>query len=367
MNVEALNPVAGKPTNRLAVIDADVHPQDVLADFKPYVSKRWWDYLQTYGMRTRNGLISGSNFPKGQPMAARRDSWPGKGGLPGSDLTMMREQLLDYFDVDYGICTYLNPTGQGIQNIDLSIEFTRAANNCHVDKWLKPEKRLKSAILVPYEDGAASAKEIERCAAIDGFVEVQFFSRTCSLPGQQKYWPIYDAASAFDLPIGIHAFGYSGWPNSSSGWTSYYIEEMAEHATSAQALLTSFVVEGVFERFPKLKIVLVECGLAWLPALCWRLDRNYKRMKSEVPHLKRLPSEYIKEHVWVTTQPIEEPEDKGDLLQVMQWIGMDRILFASDYPHWDFDDPRHALPAGLDPVSRRKILSENARALYRLP
>src|SRR3569833_3171111 len=93
------------------------------------------------------------------------------------------------------------------------------------------------------------------------------------------------------------------------------------------------------ERYPTLKIVLIEAGFAWLPSLGWRLDRNWKRLKAEVPHLKRAPSEYMRQHFWVSTQPMEEPEHPADLIDVMGWIGWDRILFASDYPHWDYDDP----------------------------
>ena len=58
-----------------------------------------------------------------------------------------------------------------------------------------------------------------------------------------------------------------------------------------------------------------------------------------MPHLKTAPSEYIREHFWVTTQPMEETEKPDHLIEVMNWIGLDRIMFASDYPHWDFDDP----------------------------
>ena len=72
-------------------------------------------------------------------------------------------------------------------------------------------------------------------------------------------------------------------------------------------------------------------------------------MRSEVPHLKKKPSEYIRQHIWVTTQPMEEPEDRQHLFDTMEWIGWDRLLFASDYPHWDFDDPFRAFPAGLPP------------------
>ena len=122
----------------------------------------------------------------------------------------------------------------------------------------------------------------------------------------------------------------------------------------------------MFERFPRLKVVIVEGGFAWLPALSWRLDKLYERMRSEVPHLKRRPSEYIREHIWVTTQPMEEPQDAGQLWDVIEWIGADRLLFASDYPHWDFDDPFRAFPAGLPRQRQEQILAGNARDVYRL-
>jgi uncharacterized protein len=89
-------------------------------------------------------------------------------------------------------------------------------------------------------------------------------------------------------------------------------------------------------------------------------------MRSEVPHLKRRPSEYIREHIWLTTQPMEEPKDGRHLFEVMEWIGWDRLLFASDYPHWDFDDPFRAFPAGLPRERLNQILSGNGKAVYRL-
>ena len=122
----------------------------------------------------------------------------------------------------------------------------------------------------------------------------------------------------------------------------------------------------MLERFPRLKVVMVEGGFAWLPALAWRLDKLYERMRSEVPHLRKKPSEYIRQHIWVTTQPMEEPEDRLHLFDTMEWIGWDRLLFASDYPHWDFDDPFRAFPAGLPQERYRQILTGNGRAVYRL-
>jgi hypothetical protein len=83
-----------------------------------------------------------------------------------------------------------------------------------------------------------------------------------------------------------------------------------------------------------------------------------------VPAVKRPPSEYLKEQLWITTQPMEEPADPADLIRTMEWIGWDRLLFATDYPHWDFDDPMRALPRGLDPRQRRQLQAENARKLF---
>ena len=110
-----------------------------------------------------------------------------------------------------------------------------------------------------------------------------------------------------------------------TGWPSFYIEEITEHATSLQASVTSLIMEGVFERYPELKIVLIEAGFGWMPALGWRLDKNWKRMKDEVPHLRMAPSEYLREHFWVSTQPMEEPEEPDHVIDVMNWIGWDKI------------------------------------------
>jgi predicted TIM-barrel fold metal-dependent hydrolase len=120
----------------------------------------------------------------------------------------------------------------------------------------------------------------------------------------------------------------------------------------------------VFERYPRLKLVLVEGGFAWVPPLCWRLDKHWRTMRGELPHLKRPPSEYIRENIWFTTQPMEEPENPEDLAPLIDWIGWDRLLFSTDYPHWDFDDPKYVLKVKISEAQRRMIFSENAKRAY---
>ncbi len=126
------------------------------------------------------------------------------------------------------------------------------------------------------------------------------------------------------------------------------------------------VLEGVFERFPKLRVVLIEGGFVWVPSLCWRLDKHWKTLRSEVPHLKRAPSEYVREHFWFTSQPIEEPEDPRHMLDAMDWVGWDKILFSTDYPHWDFDDPKFAFARlRLTPEQHKMLFRDNAKTPLR--
>jgi predicted TIM-barrel fold metal-dependent hydrolase len=314
----------------------------------------------------RHGHAVGFPYPKATPGAYRRDAWP-DGGMPGSDLAMMRAQLLDPCNIAMGVLNPLSPSGHGDLNADFSAAMSSAVNDWQLNAWTRPEPRLKASLCIPYEDAPAAVAEIERRAAEPDFVQVLMLSRTNEPAGQRRYWPIYEAAQAAGLPVGYHVFGYGGHPLTPGGWPSFYIEEVCAHASGAASLVASLVIEGVFERFPRLKIVLIEAGFGWLPALAWRLDHMFERFRNEVPHLKRRPSEYIREHLWLTTQPMEEAEKPQHVLDCMEWIGWDRILFATDYPHWDFDNPRAAMPPRLDAQKRQMIFSGNAAAVYRMP
>jgi len=376
MNVDVLNRSGLQPLaeSRLAIADCDIHPRPAGAGIGgvskalyPYLSQRWRDHVEAFGITYRQPWEKGSAYPKNQPQAARRDAWTPdgtpRGGPPGSDLAFMAKQHLDPNNVTLGI---LNPltSGQGAQNADLSNAITHATNEWQKAEWTSVDKRLRGSICIPYEDAQASVKEIELRAGDPNFAQVMFLSRTNEPMGQRRYWPIYEAAVAAGLPVGVHAFGYGGWPITTGGWGSFYIEEMVGHSQAQQSLLVSMIMEGVFERFPTLKVVLIEAGLAWAASLGWRMDAQWRKLKQETPHLKMAPSEYMRRNVWFTTQPIEEPEPRSQLMETIDWIGWDRILFATDYPHWDFDDPAHALPFAMDEGQKRKVFLENAKSVY---
>ncbi len=372
MSIDVLNrtdlPLATEA--KLAIADCDLHPRPhggagiggISKALYPYLSQRWREHAAAFGVTYRQPWEKGSAYPKGQPLACRRDAWP-PGDTPGSSLKFMAAQHLDPNNVALGI---LNPltSGQGAQNPDLSAAVTHATNEWQIAEWTSQDERLRASVVIPFEDAVASVKEIELRAGDANFAQVLLLSRTAEPLGSRRYWPIYEAAVAAGLPVGVHAFGYGGWPITAGGWGSYYIEEMVGHAQAQQALLVSMIFEGVFERLPELKVVLIEAGLAWAASLAWRMDRQWAKLRAEVPRVKRPPSEYMRRNVWFTTQPIEEPEPRSHLAETIDWIGWDRVLFATDYPHWDFDDPAHALPIRMTEAQRRAVFLENAKSVY---
>ena len=364
MNINVEPKATNRAASRLAIADCDIHPvRRKPDDFDPWLSARWREHLKTFGGLRRLGMQAGPAFPKGQPDAARRDAMPPEGGRAGSSLSFMQKQHLDPNNVVFGV---LNPlqSGQGVANPELCAALCYATNEWQVAEWTSKDSRLKASIVVPYEFPEACVAEIQRWAGHKDFVQVLVLSRTGEPLGNRRYWPIYQAAAEAGLPVAVHAFGYGGGPITSTGWPTHYIEEMAGHAQSCQAGLGSLVIEGVFERFPGLKIIMVESGFAWAPAFAWRLDKTWKALKAETPHLKQSPSEYLKQHVWWTTQPMEEPEPRTHVLDTIKWMGWDRLLFATDYPHWDFDDPAQALPLPLTDAQRHAFFRDNALAAY---
>jgi len=366
LNVQTRTQTAGGATvTRLGIADIDMHlgPPNWEALY-PFLAQRWIDHIATFGMAHRTGLQGGGpNYPKAQPAAARRDAWPPSGKPPGTDLDFIRSQHLDAYNVEFGTINPGTPS-QNFMNPALGTAVCAALNDYQVEFLAKPEPRLKASVVVNYEDPEGAAKEIERWAGSPHIGHVYLLSRTSEPLGGRRYRPIFEAAVAAGLPVAMHAFGFGGNPNTASGWASYYIEDMLAHAQSVQPQLTSLIVEGVFEQLPALKFVIIEGGCGWVPSLAWRLDKHWKTLRSETPHLRMAPSEYIKRNVWFTSQPMEEPANPQHLADLIGWIGLDRLLFASDYPHWDFDDPMTALPIRLDAEQSRAFYRGNAAAVY---
>jgi predicted TIM-barrel fold metal-dependent hydrolase len=315
----------------------------------------------------RQALSSALMVPRMMAGGMRSDTLPERGGPAGSDLGMLQKQHLDPVNVEFGLLMALSKGGMEERNPAFAAAMSCATNDWQVDRWIRQEPRLRAGIVVPQEFPEAAVAEIERCAGDRRYVQIMISSRPSEPLGHPRYWPIYKAAERAGLPIGLHPVGYNGGhPSTGSGWPTFYLQEHYVFTACMEAIATSLIVGGVFERFPGLKIVMVEGGFAWAPALAWRLDGHFDKFRKEVPHLKRRPSEYLREHFWWTTQPIEEPEQSRHLVEIIDWIGWDRLLYSSDYPHWDYDNPSFAFKFPMTEEQRRKIFRDNALALYRL-
>ena len=365
MSLALLDRQSERPSQtRLSVVDCDIHPtfrseKDIL----PYLPARWREHMLEYRRNVRQGLHGTLTHPRMQ--VNRVDAVTPDGGPPGSDVEFMRTHHLDTNNVEWGLLQALQPAAHAERNLEFGAALASANNDWQIAEWIDKEPRLRGGIQVTQEDPEAAVREIERRARDRRFVQVSLSPRAVEPLGRPRYWPIYEACERNNLPLGLHVPGFgSGFASTPAGWPSFYLEEHQSFAYVIMGVFTSMVLEGVFERFKGLKLVLVEGGFGWVPPLCWRLDKHWEKMRSEVPHLKRPPSEYIREHIWFTTQPMEEPERPDDLLRVIEWIGWDRLLFSTDYPHWDFDDPKTVFQVKLTQEQKRMIFSENAKRVY---
>jgi uncharacterized protein len=345
-----------------ALVYCDVH--NALAhrdDLKRYLPARWHVYYN-HGSHIggHGGQVVGA---RPQRDIYRQDALPPT-GTPGGDFELMCAQLLDPFDVRRAILSPLEVLGWPTYGAEADA-FMTALNDWMVREWLERDERLYGAISIPVEDGARGARQIARAAVHPRFVTVLVTMITREGLGHPKYWPIYEAAAGLGLPVAAHVGGFSG-THMATGWPTYFVEQPSGYTQPYQAQIVSLIYSGVFDRFPSLQFVLEEGGIAWMPSLMWRLDRVWESMREHAPHLHRRPSEVIREHISFTTQPFDEPEKPAYLMQLLDQLGMnDRIMFASDYPHWDFDDPRRVLPRSLGRELRSKIIRENAERLFR--
>jgi len=340
-------------------VDTDVH--QALPDLRPFLSRQWRDRWLEVGLGTGTGYTN----PRG---VQRRDARPPNGGPAASDPLFVISDHLDRYQIDYAILTgpFVLPVGA---DPDYLTAVASAVNDATVEGWLGVSDRFRGSILINSDDPPAAAQEIRRLGGRPDMVQVLMASTTRQPCGQRPYRPIYEAAAEQGLAIALHpgaeGAGLAG-PPTPVGWPSRYLEWHNILPLTAMAQLNSLVCEGVFVSFPTLRVVIVEGGLSWLPQLLWRMDKNYKALRDTAPWLTQLPSDYIKEHVRLTTQPVEEPDRPEYLVQTLTMMDAARtVMFSSDYPHWDNDNPR-LLFRRLEPQLRARIMGDTAAELYGL-
>jgi hypothetical protein len=331
-------------------IDCDIHPAvgGTRTTLLPYLDDHWKEQVVS---RAIDGLDL-TSYPPNMPLSGRAD-WRPANGKPGSDLAMVQRGAFEQLGASHAICNVLYGA-QAVFDPYMAAAFCKAINDWIAAEWLARDPRLRASIVVPMQAPDLAIEEIERRAGDNRFVSVLVLAQGETLLGRRHYWPVYQAAEKHKLPIAVHAGSQYRMAPSSIGWPSYRYEYYLAEAQAFQAQVLSLIYEGVFVKFPKLKVVLMESGITWLPAFMWRANKTWRGVRVEVPWIDREPAAIMRDHFRLTTQPFDGPPDATDVADIIEMIGSDKMfLFSSDYPHWQFDGddaiPPH-LPADI--VSR---------------
>ena len=347
------------PAVTTGAIDCDLHPAlPGCMALLPYLDEHWRDEILSRGLDDLDLAL----WPRGAPLTARPD-WRPAEGLAGGSVELARTQALEPFGTGIGI---LNPLfgAPALHNVDMAAALCRATNDWVAKEWLDREPRLRAGILVPMEDPALAVQEIERRAADRRFVQVLLLGASETLLGRRTHWPIYQAAEAHGLPVALQVTSGTRYAPSANGWPTYLIEDHVNFAQTFQSQLLSMIAEGVFTKFPKLKVVLLNAGIGWVPSFLWRGTKEWRALRREVPWVDRSPAEIFREHVRISCQPTDAPEDPAEFATLLEMIGSDEVvLFSTDWPHWRFDGT-DALPPNLPARLRERVLRGNALDTY---
>jgi predicted TIM-barrel fold metal-dependent hydrolase len=231
------------------------------------------------------------------------------------------------------------------------------------------DRRYFGTIEVAPREPRLAVAEIEKWAGHPAFKQVSLIPTVYTAFGEPQFREIFRAAAAHDLPVAIHNHArYGMWALAPVGFPSYYFDGRAFHGLIFAGHLVSLLTSGIFDEVPNLKVVFIEGGFMWLLLLMWRLDNLWRQQRSALPKLTRAPSEYIRDHIRLTTQPAEKPPKPLQYQQMLDDMQAEKILmFSSDYPHWDGDYVPDSVVRGLRPDLRERIPYLTACELYGLP
>ena len=361
---ESTKMILGEPVETF-LVDTDVHEVMPTADvLKPYLAPEWHRFM-------KYGPVLGSGLPHAQPnQQAYRAEWQQGGGdtpdrtfygLAGHNIDLLRKDLLVGEKVSVAILNgfYYYSAQQGWY--EQAAAMASAYNDWQIEHWLEQEPRLRGSVHVVAHNPEQAAREIDRVGSHPQIVQVFLPVVHDREYGDPRYHPIYEAAVRNNLVLALH-FGTN--TQTPLGWMRYFTEWHTLAApTVSCSQVVSLVCNGVIDKFPELKVVVLEAGTFWVPWLMRRLDIHYKEFRSEIPWVKRLPSEHIRDNFRFATQPLEGTA--AELQTLCELVESDRMfMFATDYPHFDADSADAVLPKSLPEELRFRIRCRNAIETY---
>jgi predicted TIM-barrel fold metal-dependent hydrolase len=282
------------------------------------------------------------------------------------DVILIR-RCMESLGLDYQVLFPGNMLGLGThQQPRIEAQLAYAYDRFVVERILPGDSRIKTLLYLPLNEPDQCIRIIEEFGETPGVLGFMVTSVRFKPVHHNAYIPIYKMLEERGLPLAFHA-----GPN----WTDDYMKQLdlfiSMHAISFvlcnMVHLTNWIIQGMPERFPRLKVIWIESGVAWIPFMMQRLDSEYLMRSSEAPLLKKLPSEYMRD-MFFSSQPIETSNMALLEATMTAMKAETQMLYASDWPHWDFNPPStiYDLPF-LDDAAKRNILGGNAARLFNLP
>jgi predicted TIM-barrel fold metal-dependent hydrolase len=351
----------------LFVVDADVHVHEDPAALAEYADPPWDVGLREIAKVEERYL----DLPGVSPRAEYRVPFPG--GSNRRQIVTSAPELragLDDLHVDQAVLfpDHLLSLAM-VRDPAFAATLARSYNRWLHEHWLTEDRSLKGALVIAPQAPAAGAADIRRHAGRGEFVCVYLPAAGLKvLYGHELYDPVYAAAADAGLPVVIHSVEavYPAFPFQLEQFRTSLAVHALAHPLSMVANLVSMLETGVHVRHPELKIGFMEAGTAWVPFLANRLDKEYVERRREVPLLQERPSRTMRRFFY-GTQPIEEPERRADVVALFELFdGENQAMFASDWPHHDFDHPQHVFGLPFSREARRKIMGLNAARFFGL-
>jgi uncharacterized protein len=249
---------------------------------------------------------------------------------------------------------------------EMEVWLGRAYNRWLIDKVLAADDRIKSLIYLPFNTPEEACRTVAELGRKQGVIGYCVTSTRYKPVHHNDYMRLYRMIEEQGKPLAFHA-GYH-WQDPSLATINRFLGMHALGFVWCNMVhMTNWILNGIPERFPKLKSIWIESGLAWVPFLMQRLDDQFLMRQSEAPLLRRPPSEYMRENCFYTTQPLERTHPKA-LATTLDMINAEtQLMFASDWPHFDFNLPQMICELTcLSEQAKRNIMGINAARIFNL-
>ena len=363
-----------EPMSDLFVVDVDVH----VAGHHPHFARKIAEKMEMPYSHLLHPEKGSGGY--GFPSSGSHSEIPEKMsvfGFEGFDTITdpdehIQEPLIEGLGVDHPIIN-ITPMWDVYPDTDQILQEMPATNDVLIEEILDANDDYFGCISIQTREPDAAVEEIERLADERQMVAVMVHpgGQERGL-GESRYDPIWAAAEDNGLPVAFHttATGHM-WemPGIVRSMSTMPELHTLSHPWSMMWAMTSLIAQGTPEKFPDLEFVMMEAGLGWVPYMMSRLNREYSTWRSQAPLLEKMPEDYLREQFYFATQPLGEFNDRSHMADVIDIVGADSIMFSTDFPHFDTDNPEsiRGFFSRLSEAEQAKVFGGNAMEVFDLP